>query len=179
MNINEYWKLFIKQAHIFDFILLLIGLFLLITNIIGFFNSEVGLFNILWGLLGFVIIEEVFRRLHKKAILENPQSPEVISGVKENTEVLPQKPKNFWNYFPLILFVINIVIVILANNELKYDLSGVILIIPIVLMFFSFPVVVFAILGKYKIFSIITASICLIPSILGYIFLFIIPYILK
>lgn len=182
MDIKKYWQLFRKHAHIWDFLLLILGFVLLgesVINIIKFLTDQSGVASVmrmgdvLWGGLGGLIIFEIFHQLEKKELTEqekasnNPQNNNFSN--EKITSYEPEK-KTFSNYFPLILLIINIIFIIIlwGNGIIKGNigLEGMFLFIHLMLVFFAIPPTIFAFLGRFKKTANVFSCIFLLPPLL-------------
>lgn len=168
--------MFRRRARLVDYIFLFSGLYLLIYNITGFFRSRLGVANVLWGALGALIIYEVFRRLEKKSSMGISTTGVSDPTPSSSSPTNNQMSKNFWNYFPIILLFINVILAILAwsYTTSEIGLGVVYLFLHIALMVLAIPPVVFAFLGRFKKTANVLSFLFLAPAIVAVIFLFVI-----
>jgi hypothetical protein len=85
----------------------------------------------------------------------NNEQQEII-GVANN-QIIGIK-KNFWNYFPLILTIIQIYILIILPNS-NLGLGAVFLFFPLLSLLVTIPFSILAIMTQFKKTAIITVSI--------------------
>lgn len=170
---NQYWKLFRRHAHAQHFFLLLIGTALVVVNVIGFLSADSGIINVLWGGLGVYIIVEIFRRLKRKDMIQQQQqNTSTQPAVQTSMAQIPTiSKKDFWNYFALILFIINVILVEFGFAA-DLELGSLIVLLHTFVLIASFPIVVFAFTGKWKLGANVIAGIIYGIPIPVYIFIF-------
>lgn len=163
-----YWRLFLKRAHIWDFVFLLVGFGIVIFDIVGVLssNSDIGMGDVMFFLLGGVVISAVFQRLKKQEILEEGTVLSQNISTQEVKEILAPIKRNFLNYFPALFFIINIAVAVpMWIQSSNAGLMGILIFVHVFLMFLSLPAVILPLMGRFVAASNICALILLFPGI--------------
>jgi hypothetical protein len=147
----NYWEIFKKHGGIQHGLLIGFGVLSILFFLWESYKSHgISIFTGLYLVLGVVLIFEAFKRLkEKKYLLDN------------NTSLQNLHPKKsflnyFLNYFPLILFFINMIIFWILSQKTDLEMGAILVLIYYILVIFTIPLVIISFFGRFKVVNIFT-----------------------
>lgn len=175
-KLKEYWLLLRQYGKFWHYLVLCVAVLFLWSSGADVIISAIELdtlslmVSVMWVLLIITIVGLVFRSLKKRAV-KDINNNQVFS--KNQSPAIEQQPRNFWNYFPLVLFIINTVAAIMVYISFHASAEGfgaIVFFVWLFLIFCSVPAVIMPLLGRFKTISNIFAIIFLMPGLLFILF---------